>query len=338
MLRVRDLSSEHHRAVPAEMRVPRRSVESTVNLSQHESNISPSAIRPDFPGGWYEPRRAAFDAALAAHLAGLEPAVRPHTRLMDAVQYSLSAGGKRLRPLLVLESAAACGGCDAAALPAAIAIECVHAFSLIHDDLPAMDDDDLRRGMPTNHRVFGDALAILAGDWLLAHAFRVLGAGGDAAVTASWVWELSGGTSDMVIGQAIDIESEGRPADQELVRAIHGRKTSRLIEAACRMGAIAARANTETLAALGEFGRRLGLAFQIVDDLLDVTGVESAVGKRVGKDAVVEKQTYPAAFGVDASRVAAGREGAAALAALAPLGAAAERLREITRFVLARDR
>lgn len=288
---------------------------------------------------WYTERLAAFEAALADHLKLLKSAATPHTRLAAAVEYSMTAGGKRLRPILVLESCAACGGADAAAMPAAIAIECVHAFSLIHDDLPAMDDDDLRRGRPTNHRVFGEALAILAGDWLLAHALELLARGAATpGIAAAWCEELAAGTSDMIFGQAVDIESEGRAADETLVNLIHGWKTARLIEVSCRLGARAAAADEPAVAALGAFGRHLGLAFQIVDDLLDVVGDETATGKRVGKDAAVEKQTYPAVFGVAASRAAAAREGDAALEALTAFGPRAERLREVTRFVLSRDR
>ncbi len=303
-----------------------------VPLQQQVSSI---AAPPD----WYPPRLTEVEAAIAAHLKVVKSALGSHSRLADAVEYSMRSGGKRLRPILVLEACATAGGPAADAMPAAIAVECVHAFTLIHDDLPAMDDDDLRRGRPTSHRVFGEALAILAGDWLQAHAFALLvEQARTPAMAAAWMAELAAATADVIAGQAADVESEGREPDAALVEIIHGWKTARLIQACCRMGAAAARASAAASDALGEYGQRLGLAFQIVDDLLDATGVEESVGKRVGKDATVAKQTYPAAFGVAESRRQVEREIAAALGALDPFGASAERLRDIAGFVAARDR
>lgn len=288
---------------------------------------------------WFAGARAEVEQALAAHLRDVESAIGTHSRLAAAVQYSVQVGGKRLRPILVLEACRACGGRTDAAWPAALAIELVHTFSLIHDDLPAMDNDDLRRGQPTNHRVFGEALAILAGDWLVTHALRLVATTpAEGRTVAELVRILADGTERMISGQASDIAGEGQPADRARVDFIHVHKTAALIETCGRLGAVAASAPAQSVAALADYGRHLGLAFQITDDLLDVTGRAADVGKRVGKDAVVAKQTYPAVYGVDESRRQAQREVDAALAALAGCGARAERLRELAGFVAARDR
>jgi len=288
---------------------------------------------------WFEQQREWVDAAISTHLKELKFHPQPHSRLSAAVEYSLTQGGKRLRPVLVLESCRVCQGPSERALPAAIAVECVHTFSLIHDDLPALDDDELRRGRPTSHKVFGEALALLAGDWLLAHAFAVLSADGiDGQLAADWVRTLSAGALGMVVGQGADIAGEGRPADAELVEFIHLHKTARLLETCCRMGARAADAPAETIELLGRFGRHLGRAFQVVDDLLDRTGSTARLGKRAGKDADVSKQTYPAVFGVDESRVRARQLVESAVQALEPFGSRADRLRDLAQFVITRDR
>ncbi|MEW6252511.1 MAG: polyprenyl synthetase family protein [Planctomycetota bacterium] len=287
---------------------------------------------------WLAARRAEFEAALSVHLKEIEAAASPHTRLPAAVVYSVRLGGKRFRPILVLECCRVCGGDVEHALPAAIAMECVHAFSLIHDDLPAMDNDDFRRGQPTNHKVFGEGLAVLAGDWLVTHAFGLLAnAGPGPAVVPELLRTLAEGTQRMILGQGADIESEGRPADAELVRYIHQHKTAALIESCCRLGALCAGAGPEQIAPLAEYGHRLGVAFQIMDDVLDVTSSAAKMGKRVGKDAAATKQTYPAAVGLEESRAEADREVTAALAALAPFGRRADRLRDLARYVIQRD-
>ncbi len=295
-----------------------------------------------FPSGWrdwYARRQSDVDGALVRHLKSLKSRPEPHSRLVEAVEYSLVQPGKRLRPILVLESCLACGGRDEQAWPAALAVECIHTFSLIHDDLPAMDNDDLRRGRPTNHVVFGDALAILAGDWLGAHAFELIASADVPAETRGLlVGELATATGDMVVGQAADIAGETRPIDAELVHFIHVHKTSRLIAAACRMGAISAGASAALAQSLGRYGAHLGVAFQIVDDLLDATGTSTTLGKRAGKDAVESKQTYPAAFGLDQSRARAEQEINAALAAVESLGERGGVLRELARYVVSRDR
>lgn len=284
------------------------------------------------------PLRERFEAALRAHFFEVQSAIPPHSRLMESVQYSVLLAGKRLRPLLLLETCRILKGEERLAMPAAIAVELIHAFSLIHDDLPALDNDDLRRGQPTNHRVFGAAMATLAGDWLVPHAFKLLAQMRVAPESVVLLTRtLAEGTLGMVEGQAADISAESAPADADLVQYIHLNKTARLIESACKLGAQVAEAPPNDVARMATFGRRLGLAFQIVDDLLDRTGAAGALGKRVGKDEIVSKQTFPAAFGMEESRRRAEREIDAAISALEQYGQAAELLRGLARFVISRD-
>lgn len=296
--------------------------------------MSPAARQFDL--SWLESERERINAAIAEELKSLNPRDFSHSRLLDAVQYSLNQPGKRVRPALVREACRVCGGRADDATPAALAIEWVHTFSLIHDDLPAMDDDELRRGKPTNHVVFGEAGAILAGDWLLADAFRLLATRDKRA--GALTTALSSGTLGMIAGQAADIEGESKTTDKKLVEFIHRSKTASLIRAACEMGAICADADPPRLAALRDFGEHLGLAFQIVDDLLDRTGTTESLGKRAGKDAADTKQTYPDAFGMEESRRAARRQVDAATRALSEFGDAADRLRGLAEYVLTRDR
>ncbi len=261
-------------------------------------------------------------------------------RLMEALQYSLLAGGKRLRPALVLECWAACTNDPTrphAALAAAAAMELIHTFSLVHDDLPAMDDDGLRRGRPTNHKVFGEAMAILAGDAMVTMAFEML-ARDTGQCAANLVLELAvaAGPEGMIGGQAIDIESERKALDIQQLRQLHRMKTGALLRASCRMGAIAGEASTIALERLTEYGERLGLAFQIVDDLLDVTATPAQLGKATGKDAAKGKNTFPALLGVEESRVEATRQLGMALNVIAPLGKRADRLRILAEFVVDR--
>jgi len=288
---------------------------------------------------WFDNQRRRVDAEISNHLNALKQQLRPHSRLLESVEYSLAGGGKRLRPVLVLETCRACGGTEEAAWPAALAVECIHTFSLIHDDLPAMDNDDLRRGKPTSHKVFGEALAILTGDWLVAHAFDLLTSESvDPRLAADLVRALAQGSRDMIVGQAADIAGEQQPTDKELVQFIHRHKTARLVEASCRMGAVCGRASADELERMSEYGRHLGLAFQIADDLLDCTAATANLGKRAGKDADESKQTYPAAFGVEQSRRWARSETEAAAGALAPFGTRADRLRNLASYVMTRDR
>jgi geranylgeranyl diphosphate synthase type II len=261
-------------------------------------------------------------------------------RLLDAIDYSLLAGGKRFRPALVLETARACGAPpdDPSALAAAGAIELIHTFSLVHDDLPAMDDDDLRRGRPTNHKVFGEAMAVLAGDAMVALAFEVLATDARPAVAPALVRELAAATGPrgMIGGQVLDIDSENTSLSLDALRHLHAMKTGALLTCACRMGAIAAGASEATLAAVTAYGRHLGLAFQIVDDLLDVTSTPEQLGKATGKDAGRGKNTYPSLLGVEGSRREAGEQLAAALSAVGGTGLRSEGLQALARFVVQR--
>ena len=260
-------------------------------------------------------------------------------RLLEAIEYSLLAGGKRLRPALVLESFLACGGkSKTAALAAAGALELVHTFSLVHDDLPAMDDDDLRRGRPTNHKVFGEAMAILAGDAMVTMAFEVLAVDCPAELVGSLCRELAKATGPdgMIGGQVLDMD-EQKPKKLEQLQKLHRMKTGALLTASCRMGAIAAGADEAKLAALDGFGRHLGLAFQIVDDILDETATAEQMGKATKKDAAKGKVTYPTLMGLDASQKEAEKNLTAALKSIGPLGAPAERLTSLANFVVERQ-
>ena len=262
-------------------------------------------------------------------------------RLIEAINYSLLAGGKRLRPALVLEAAAACGG-TGDPLPAAAAVELVHAFSLVHDDLPAMDDDATRRGRPTNHVVYGEATAVLAGDAMTALAFELLAtAYADAPKLAvALVADLAraAGPCGMIGGQMLDIAAENQSLSLDALKDVHRRKTGALLTCAARLGGLVAGASAEQLDALTTYGRHLGLAFQIADDLLDVTATPAAMGKATNKDAAAGKNTYPALLGVAGARRAADEESAAAVAALRPLGESADGLRALARFAVERSR
>lgn len=281
--------------------------------------------------------RPAVDDALAQYATwgdGCPP------RLAEAIRYSLLAPGKRLRPLLVLMSAEACGGELRAAMPAACAVEMVHTYSLVHDDLPAMDDDDLRRGRPTSHKVFGEGLAILAGDALLTMAFEVLSRDiqpPEVAAQCVAVLAKAAGATALVGGQADDLAG-GATQDLAGLESVHRRKTGALFLACLRLGALTAGADDDQWACLEAYGTRMGLAFQITDDLLDVQGDEQALGKRVGKDAGRGKLTFPGLLGVEASRQKAEQLIAQACAALEPLGPASEGLGLLARYVLERNR
>ncbi|NIP87145.1 MAG: polyprenyl synthetase family protein [Planctomycetales bacterium] len=299
---------------------------------------------------------ASFAELAAPHMPRIEAALEQSTRfdadcpagLQEAIRYSLLAPGKRLRPLLVLFSAEACGSDPHPAMPAACAVEMVHAYSLIHDDLPAMDDDDLRRGRPTCHKKYGEATAILAGDALLARAFELLAAEvRPAAVAAECCRVLAhaAGATRLVGGQAADLagrgeDFEGADAAAELARlqSIHQRKTGAIFAAAVRLGGLIAGGTVPQLEALEGFADRLGLAFQIADDLLDVSGRQEVTGKRVGKDIMRGKLTYPGVLGPRESRRRAAATIDQACAALAPLGDRAGNLVALARFVGERDR
>ena len=259
--------------------------------------------------------------------------------LHRAMRYSVFAGGKRVRPVLCLLAGRLVGATSRTLMPAACALEMVHTYSLIHDDLPAMDDDDLRRGKPTSHRKFGEATAILAGDALLTLAFETIARRTkDGPVAAKLCAELAGaaGADGMVGGQVLDLLGEGKRPDRRRLEAIHKRKTAALIRASVRMGAIAGGATSKALAALSRYGGALGLLFQITDDLLDETGDAATMGKRLHKDAGRGKQTYPRAFGIDETRRVAARTARKAETALDVFGRRAEMLRRMTRFILKR--
>jgi geranylgeranyl diphosphate synthase type II len=286
---------------------------------------------------------AAHSDALHRHFEALllrYPSAPP--RLIEAIAYSIHAGGKRLRPALILESSRAAGGDKAAmqhAMAAAAAMELIHTFSLVHDDLPAMDNDDLRRGRPTNHKVYGEAMAILAGDAMTTMAFEVLAMDVPAPLSASLIRELaaSSGPAGMIGGQVLDMEGENQSLALEQLQRLHRMKTGALITCSCRLGGLCAGAGRDAVEALGEYGALLGLAFQIVDDILDETSTAEAMGKAVKKDAAKGKNTYPVLLGLDGSREAARAAAARALAALAPLGDSAESLRQLARFVIDRS-
>ncbi|MHC4876227.1 MAG: polyprenyl synthetase family protein [Planctomycetota bacterium] len=265
-------------------------------------------------------------------------------RLEEAMRYSVEAGGKRLRPVLVLMACEACGGSVDAAVPAAVAIELIHTYSLIHDDLPAMDDDDLRRGRPTNHKQFDEATAILAGDGLLTLAFEILARNIQPPdVSVSCVVDLASaaGVEGMVGGQMADLQAEaglGQDADGlSTLEGIHLRKTGRLLRSSLTMGARIACADAETVDLLDHFGKCVGLAFQIADDLLDVTGDAARMGKGLRKDAEHGKLTYPGLLGIDESRRRAESLIDEACRSIAPLGDRGHRLEAVARFVLERD-
>jgi geranylgeranyl diphosphate synthase type II len=266
----------------------------------------------------------------------------PPASLHKAMRYSVFAGGKRLRPVLVAAGAEAVGGTLEAVMPAACAVEMIHTYSLIHDDLPAMDNDDFRRGVPTSHKVFGEAIAILAGDALLTLAFRLLAnsspAGGEAGRLRDMLIEVAdaAGSAGMVGGQVADIECEGKVAGAAIVDYIHTHKTAALIRASIRSGAILAGASAAELKALGVVGDSLGLAFQIMDDILDITATSEELGKTAGKDQAQQKATYPAVHGIEASRRRAQALVADAHAALAPFGERALPLRALGTFIIER--
>ena len=294
---------------------------------------------------YLESRRAEVDAALAALLPG--PPDTPPV-VADAMRYSVTAGGKRLRPILCLASAEAVGGDRAAAMPAACARELIHTYSLIHDDLPAMDNDTMRRGRPTLHVVAGEGMAILAGDGLLTEAFAVLsrdaarrdGAHAQRTLRVIETIAVAAGPSGMVGGQAIDLASVAATAASALdgngLKVMHGKKTGALIRAAAVSGAIMGGAPDAAIDAIDRAAAEFGLAFQIVDDLLDVEGTSQEIGKTAGKDAAAGKPTYPALFGIDASRVMANDCLQRAEAALANAGLADSRLLDIGRWIVSR--
>jgi geranylgeranyl diphosphate synthase type II len=291
----------------------------------------------DFARYW-NARQKKVDAALNRFLpsAGTKPKT-----IHQAMRYSIFAGGKRLRPIICLASAEVISGKNDDALPFACALECIHTYSLIHDDLPAMDNDDFRRGKPTSHKVYGEGIAILAGDALLTIAFEI------AASCRAWPryshadvikeLALAAGSQRLVAGQVADLEGEGRKITPAELRYIHENKTAALIASSIRLGAMSANATPKQLAYLTDFGQSLGLAFQVIDDILDVTQTTEKLGKSAGKDIAAQKATYPALLGLDKARKEADRLTARARAALKPFGKSAAPLEAIADFLLKRE-
>ena len=291
-----------------------------------------------------------LDAFLASSTASVNAALdhflpaettKPAT-IHKAMRYSLFAGGKRMRPALVLAAAAACGGGEKDALPLACAVECIHTYSLVHDDLPAMDNDDYRRGKLTNHKVFGEGIAILAGDALLTQAFEI------AAQARSRpryshrdiILEIAkaSGSLQLIAGQVADLEGEGKKTSAEQLKYIHERKTSALLCCSARLGGMSANCSAAQLKALTDFGYHVGLAFQVIDDILDVTQTSEKLGKTAGKDTKAQKATYPSIVGLEKSRKIAAALTSKAFAALKPFKRKAVALEALAEYLLKRDR
>jgi geranylgeranyl diphosphate synthase, type II len=289
-------------------------------------------------GEYLEAERARVDRELDRILPSEE---EPPRSIHRAIRYSVLAGGKRLRPILCLECGRLFSVNDEMLLSAAAALELVHTYSLIHDDLPAMDNDDLRRGKPTSHRVFGEALAILAGDALLTLAFEIISQTGRISpeLQLQLIHELAYalGTRGLIGGQVADLAAAGRDIDEPTLKYIHRTKTGALIRAAARTGALIAGVPDDDLARVTRYGEKVGLAFQIADDLLDVLGTEDQLGKTVGKDSDQHKATYPAFYGVAESRSIAVRLVDEACETLAAYDARARRLEEIAHFLITRQ-
>ena len=263
--------------------------------------------------------------------------------LRESMRYSLLAGGKRIRPILCLASCSLAGGDPSFAVPTAVAIEMIHTMSLIHDDLPSMDNDDLRRGRPTNHKVYGDAIAILAGDALLTRAFEMVslrspGVSPERLLNVVGELSLVAGAPGLVGGQVVDLECEGKEVDLETLEYIHLHKTGALLKACVRTGAMIAGADTKMLEALTKYARGIGLAFQIIDDILDVTSNSEILGKTAGKDLLADKTTYPKLLGLEESKRRALTLVKNAKEAIMPYGEDAIRLIALADFITNRDR
>jgi len=297
------------------------------------------AVSPAFDlGAYLEATRPRVEAALDASL----PPEHPET-LREAMRYSLLAGGKRLRPILCLAACELAGGDPAVAMSTAVALEMIHTMSLIHDDLPAMDNDDLRRGRPTNHKVYGEAVAILAGDALLTRAFEMValrspGVSAERLVAVVGELALASGAPGLVGGQVVDLQSEGKRVDLETLEYIHLHKTGALLRACVISGALLGGASQDLLAALRTYARGIGLAFQIIDDILDVTASSEVLGKTAGKDEAVDKTTYPKLLGLQESQQRAHQLVAEAKASLAPWQGQAQPLLALADFITSRDR
>lgn len=280
---------------------------------------------------------ALIDAHLDKYLA---PKDNPQGIIYEAMRYSVFAGGKRLRPVLMLMTCEMCGGDINEVMPFACALEMIHTYSLIHDDLPAMDNDDLRRGMPTSHKKFGEATAILAGDALLTKAFEIVsqysGSETARAMRAINILAVSAGTEGMIGGQIVDMESENKTITLDELRYLHLNKTGAIIRSACAIGALMSGADETKIQAVDEFAKNLGIAFQIQDDILDVEGTEEELGKPIGSDAEENKNTYVSLLGAEKSRELSLSYSEKAKKALETFGENAEFLRELTDYLTER--
>jgi len=287
---------------------------------------------------WLKQQQEIVDAELTLQLPAED--VSPAT-IHQAMRYSIFAGGKRLRPIICLAAAETCGGDIRNALAPACAVEIMHTYSLVHDDLPCMDDDDLRRGRPTSHKVYGEGVAVLCGDALLTEAFTIIAKtpATERYHVGDYVTELAvtGGSRKLIGGQVLDLEGEGQNLTKDQLVQIHEAKTAALLTSSIRLGAMTANATPAELEALTTFGYNLGLAFQIVDDILDVTQTTEQLGKTAGKDEAVDKSTYPAILGLEGAKQEAALVTKRSLDALKPLGDKAHRLEQIAHYLLDRE-
>jgi geranylgeranyl diphosphate synthase type II len=315
-----------------------RGIQSSSWPARRTDRGKPGAPRFDLTS-YLDAQTATINQALDRFLP--KASTKPAT-IHQAMRYSLFAGGKRMRPALCLAAAAACGGSDADALPLACAVECIHTYSLIHDDLPAMDNDDYRRGKPTNHKVFGEGIAVLAGDALLTQAFELVAhaKGWPRYSHQALLLELTraSGSLQLIAGQVADLEAEGKKIAAPELKYIHERKTSALLCCSVRLGGMSADCSSAQLSALTQFGYNVGLAFQIIDDILDVTQTTEQLGKTAGKDTAARKATYPSIVGLEKSRRLAGQLTQRAFAALKIFRGRAAALEAIAQFLLTREK
>jgi geranylgeranyl diphosphate synthase type II len=310
-----------------------------IALSSNENRAFSIRFRPVNLKKYLRTRQKVIDRALDRYLP--KTSTKPVT-LHKAMRYSLFAGGKRLRPILCLAAAEACRGNVNTALPLACAVECIHTYSLVHDDLPSMDNDDFRRGRPTCHKVFGDGIAVLAGDALLTIAFEIVSTAKAAPRydISSLLREVAvaAGSQRLIAGQVADLEAEGKRVKRDQLRFIHQNKTAAMLKSSVRLGAMSANADPRKLSAITRFGERLGLAFQVIDDILDVTQTSEILGKSAGKDIAAKKATYPAVIGLEKSRAEARRLTRQAHDALSLFaGSDAEALHALANYLLERE-
>ena len=309
-------------------------------MVQANQQVTEPEIPPIFDlNGYLKQQKDVVEQALDKSIAIARP-----EKIYEAMRYSLLAGGKRLRPILCLATCDLMGGTEAMAMPTACALEMIHTMSLIHDDLPAMDNDNFRRGKPTNHKVYGDDIAILAGDGLLAYAFEFVATQTKNVAPENIIRVIAAlgrtvGAAGLVGGQVLDLESEGKSdITAETLSFIHTHKTGALLETSVVSGAILADAKEEDIKRLSNYAQNIGLAFQIIDDILDITATDEQLGKTAGKDLQAQKATYPSLWGLEKSRLKAQELVDNAIAQLSIYGVKAEPLRAIANFIVTRDR